>query len=103
MKFSFALAVTLMSGTLAFAAKVPSAQVVDSGSFGVYVDGKRVATESFKVEQRGTGSVAKSELKAQDGSTQRSEMELSAQGDIVHYGWQAIQPGKAMVTVDPKE
>jgi hypothetical protein len=103
MKFSFALPVTLVLAASCFAAKAPAPLVIDSGTFGVYVEGKRVATESFKIEQRGTGSVAKSELKAQDGNDQRSEMELSAQGEILHYGWQAIQPGKQALTVDPKE
>lgn len=103
MKFHFAAPVMVAVVSSMFAAKIPNAQVVDSGSFGVFVGGKRVATETFKVEQRAEGSTAKSELKSQDGSTQRSDMELTAQGDIVHYGWQQLEPSKAELSVVPKD
>jgi hypothetical protein len=99
------LAVLALSAALplAFAAKIPAAQVVDSGSFGIYVKGQRVATETFKIEQSASGSRIKSELKAQDGATQRSEMELTATGEIVRYDWQQVQPTKAEVAVVPKD
>jgi len=103
MKFRLATPVILVMVAAAFAAKIPNAQVVDSGSFGIFVGGKRVATETFKVERRADGSTVKSELKAQDGSTQRSDMELTAQGDIVHYGWQQIEPSKAELSIVPKD
>jgi hypothetical protein len=103
MKFHFAAPVIVAVVSSMFAAKIPNAQVVDSGSFGVFVDGKRVATETFKVEQRADGSTVKSELKSQDGSTQRSNMELTAQGDIVHYAWQQISPSKEELSVVPKD
>jgi hypothetical protein len=103
MKFRFATVVIIFVASCAIAAKAPSEQVVDSGSFGVYLNGARVATETFKIEQRPEGSIAKSELKAQDGATQRSEMELTPQGNIVHYGWEELQPRKEQVTVVPKD
>lgn len=103
MKFRFATIVIIFVASCAVAAKAPSGQVVDSGSFGVYLNGARVATEIFKIEQNPEGSIAKSELKAQDGATQRSEMELSPQGNIIHYGWEQIQPKKEQVTVVPKD
>ena len=103
MKFRFAAVVIICMLSCALIAKAPDAQIVDSGSFGVYVNGSRVATETFKVEQRPDGSVAKSELKAKDGATQRSEMELTAAGNIVHYGWEQLQPTKEQVTVVPKD
>ena len=103
MKFRFATVVIIFVASCAVAAKAPSGQVVDSGSFGVYLNGARVATETFKIEQRPEGSIAKSELKAQDGATQRSEMELTPQGNIVHYGWEELQPKKEQVTVVPKD
>ncbi len=103
MKFRFAIIVIIFVASCAVAAKAPSGQVVDSGSFGVYLNGARVATETFKIEQRAEGSIAKSELKAQDGATQRSEMELTPQGNIVHYGWEELQPHKEQVTVVPKD
>ena len=103
MKFRFAAIVITFVASCAVAAKAPIGQVVDSGSFGVYLNGSRVATETFKIEQRGEGSIAKSELKAQDGATQRSEMELTRDGNIVHYDWEQLQPKKEQVTVVPKD
>ena len=103
MKLHNAVSGALLITSLAFAAKVPSAQVVDSGSFGVYINGSRVATETFRIEQHADGSVAKSELKAQDGATQRSEMALTPQGNIVRYGWEQTQPRKEQITVVPKD
>ena len=103
MKSRFALVVILTAFSFAFAAKIPNAQVVDSGSFGIYLKGQRVATETFKIEQNAAGSTVKSELKAQDGATQRSEMELTPRGEIIRYGWQQMQPSKQEVNVVPKD
>lgn len=103
MKLRFVPSVIIVVISSALAAKIPSAQVVDTGSFGVYINGKRVATETFKIEQRPDGSTARSELKVQDGSMQRSEMELTPRGDIVRYGWQQVAPSKAEVSVVPKD
>ena len=80
-----AVLLTMFLGTTLIA-KAPSTQTVDSGSFGIYMNGKRVATETFKVEQRSDMSVARSDLKVQDsGVAQHSEMELSANGNLLHY------------------
>jgi hypothetical protein len=103
MKFRFAALVITGMVSTAFSAKAPTFQVVDSGSFGVFVNGARVATETFKVEQNAEGSIAKSEMKAQDGATQRSQMELTPSGNIVRYGWEQIQPKREQVTVVPKD
>jgi hypothetical protein len=103
MKFRFAGVVIVCVASSAIAGKTPTGQVIDSGSFGVYVNGARVATETFKIEQRPDISIARSELKAQDGATQRSEMELTPQGNIVHYGWEQLQPRRQQVTVVPKD
>jgi len=103
MKFRFSAPVVVVVVSCAFAGKVPNVQVIDSGSFGVYVNGTRVATETFKIEQRANGSFAKSELKAQGGAMQRSEMELTSKGEIVHYGWQQLEPKKEDLSVVPKD
>jgi len=103
MKFRFATVVIIFVASCAVAAKAPAGQIIDAGSFGVYLNGARVATETFKIEQRPEGSIAKSELKAQDGATQRSEMELTPQGNIIHYGWEQLEPHKEQVTVVPKD
>jgi hypothetical protein len=102
MKSRVVLSVLVMM-SFTFAAKIPNDTVVDSGSFGVYVNGTRVATETFKVEQRANGSLAKSELKAQGGGMQRSELELTPKGEIVRYGWQQLDPKKEDLSVVPKD
>src|SRR5438874_13304163 len=103
MKLAFTSFVMMMTIACALEAKAPSSQVIDSGSFGVFVNGRRVATETFKIEQRAGGSTAKSELKVEDGSMQRSEMELTDRGEIVRYGWQQEKPIKAELSVVPKD
>lgn len=102
MKLTLTTLVVMML-TCVLEAKAPTAQVIDSGSFGVFVNGKRVATETFKIEQREGGSMAKSELKVEDGSMQRSEMELTDRGEIVRYGWTQERPTRAELSVVPKD
>src|SRR5690348_6878846 len=85
----------------ALAAKLETSQAVDSGSFGVYVSGKRIATETFSVNQGPGGSVAKSQMKAEDGGAQASELELGGAGELRHYEWHELSPGKAEATVAP--
>lgn len=103
MKFASTSFVMMMTIACALQAKAPSAQVIDSGSFGVFVNGHRVATETFRIEQKTGGSTAKSELKVEDGALQRSEMELTDRGEIVRYGWQQEKPTKAELSVVPKD
>jgi hypothetical protein len=87
--------------------KQPSrGKMVDSGSFGVFVNGKRVATETFTIEQVGDGSLTKSEFKAEAGETkavQTSELQLSSSGDVRRYTWNELSPGKAQATVEPQQ
>ena len=65
----------LISGSFAASEKpgdknAKPATSVDSGTFGILVNGKRVATESFRVEQRSDFSTISSELKFSDASVQ---------------------------------
>lgn len=81
-------------------------EIVDSGSFGVFVGGKRVATEKFRIEKRDDGNVSSSELIADDGNqkfTQSSQLQLSANGDLQRYSWKEQNPGKGETTVEPKD
>jgi hypothetical protein len=78
--------------------------VVDSGSFGIFVGGKRVGTETFNVEQMVDYSVIKAEIKVDDGQTksvQSSEMQIKPNGDLRSYNWRSIQPQKEENTVEP--
>jgi hypothetical protein len=78
----------------------PTNNVVDSGSFGVFVNGNRVATETFNVQQSAEGSNTTSELKVSDGSRPpvSSAWQLTTTGDLRHYEW---HDGKDKTTVDP--
>jgi hypothetical protein len=81
-------------------------QLVDSGSFGVFVNGRRVATETFSIQQSGNGSVATSEFKTEEGmdkAAQSSELQLTSGGDLRRYEWKEGSPGKAQAVVVPNE
>jgi hypothetical protein len=70
--------------------KPAAAQVVDSGSFGVFVKGQRVITETFKVEQENGASIIKSQVKqaaGDDPTTQKSDLEITPTGELLRYEW----------------
>ena len=84
--------------------KVVAAQTVDSGSFGVFMNGRRVATETFSVQQSSDGSVVSSQFKTDEGvekAAQSSELQLTPNAEIRKYEWKEISPGKAQATVAP--
>lgn len=99
------LVALLASSLFCFSAdkKVP-ANVVDSGSFGIFVQGRRVGTEKFEIAQAIDGNVTRAELKVEDGghkALQRSELQLTTTGELRHYSWNEISPEKAEMTIDP--
>ncbi len=100
-------AILLAGSTCAFAKdKEIAAQMVDSGSFGVFMNGRRVATETFSIKQSPAGSVITSEFKADgpmDNSTQDSELQLTPAGELQKYEWKEVSPGKAQATVTPND
>jgi hypothetical protein len=69
--------------------KPAAAQIVDSGSFGVFVKGQRVATETFTIEQRSGSNLIKSQFKETDGSdpAQKSDLEITPNGELIRYEW----------------
>jgi hypothetical protein len=81
-------------------------QKVDSGSFGVFMNGRRVGTETFSITQNANGSVIQSEFKA-DGSAgqavQNSELQLTGTGEIRRYEWKEQSPGKAQSVITPND
>lgn len=86
--------------------KAADDKVWDSGSFGIFVNGKRVGTEKFKIQQRGDSSVTTSELKMQQGTykaSQKAEMDLARNGDLQSYTWESSQPKKEECKVDTKD
>jgi hypothetical protein len=86
--------------------KAPAAQMVDSGSFGVYMGGRRVATETFSILQDSNGSSITSEFKSEAGSdkaVQSSDLELAADGNLRKYEWHETSPGQSQASVVPNE
>lgn len=84
--------------------KEPEGQMIDSGSFGIFMNGRRVATETFSIQQNGTGSVAASQFKTEAGvdpASQSSELQLTPGGEIRKYEWRELGPGKASAVVMP--
>lgn len=81
-------------------------QTVDSGAFGVFISGKRVATETFTVQQSGKGSIVDSEFKSAPGmeeAQQSSELQLAANGELRKYLWKESEPEKITATVTPND
>lgn len=86
--------------------KEPAYQSVDAGSFGVFMSGRRVATEKFSIQQSASGSVATSEFKtdvATAPAVQSSELQLAPNGDLRKYEWKEVSPGKARAVITPND
>jgi hypothetical protein len=83
-----------------------SGQVVDSGSFSVLMNGKRVASETFSIHQNSEGSSVTSEFKTETGgdqAAQNSDLELGPNGDLKSYEWNETSPGKSHALVYPNQ
>ncbi|MFY9559244.1 MAG: hypothetical protein WAQ52_03335 [Terriglobales bacterium] len=86
--------------------KATEGQKVDSGSFGVFMNGRRVGTETFSITQNANGSVIQSEFKAEGSAgqaAQSSELQLTVSGEIRRYDWKEQSPGKAQSVVIPND
>jgi len=80
-------------------AKPDATQSVDSGSFGIFIKGQRVATESFHIQQQSGNSVIKSQLK-ETGSAdpaQKSDLEITGSGELLRYEWSQSSGGSLTV------
>lgn len=79
-------------------------QLIDSGSFGVFKNGQRVATETFSIKQGPAGSVVTSEFQGKlDNAIQDSELQLNSAGELQKYEWKELSPGKAEAVVSPND
>ena len=81
-------------------------RAVDSGSYSIFVNGRRVGTETFSIQQGTDFSVATAEVKieSQAGTaTQSSELEVASNGDLRRYFWRELSPGKAQTVVEYKD
>lgn len=100
-----ALALFLLSASLfATAGKknTSTEKVIDSGTFVVTMKGKQVATEKFEIVQMADMSVARAELRVDDGSKeQKAELQTASNGNLIRYIWK--QEGKGEAIVEPKD
>jgi hypothetical protein len=100
-------AVAVLLSPLVFAAstpKQPAGKMVDSGSFGVFMNGQRVATETFSIHQDDAGSSVLSDFKTEAGmdkAAQNSELQLDAKGNLKNYDWKETSPGQSQASVFP--
>ncbi len=86
--------------------KSPAPQMVDSGSFGVFINGQRVATETFSVHQSSEGSSIVSRFKSESGAEkaeQTSEWQITSSGDLRKYEWKEVSPGQSQAVVVPNQ
>jgi len=104
------LTLTVMwSSSLAYSASNPKdkdsgEQAIDSGSFGVFMNGRRVGTETFSIMQTRGGSTVRSEFKTMNApngveAVQSSELQLNSNGEIRRYEWKELSPDQASSTV----
>jgi hypothetical protein len=82
-------------------AKAPGSQMVDSGSFGVFVRGQRVMTETFSVQQDNGASTVKSHLQevGNSNANQNSELQMMGSGELIRYDW---NDANSSLVVTPK-
>lgn len=86
--------------------KKETGKVVDAGSFGIFVNGKRIGTETFHIEQRADVSVANSQIRVDDGTQkadQSSEMQITPKGELRLYTWKSTGGVKEESVVEPKD
>lgn len=73
-------------------------QTVDAGSFGVFIKGQRVATETFTIHQQSSTSFIKSQLKEAAGpASQKSDLEITSSGELLRYEWSQSTGGSLTV------
>jgi len=86
--------------------KQPEGKSVDSGSFGVFMNGKRIATETFAIQQSSAGSSVTSEFKAEAGTdraAQSCNLQLDSKGELKSYEWRESSPGQSHASVVPDQ
>ena len=82
----------------------PELKLVDSGSFGVFVNGQRVATETFNIKQVPAGSITTSDIKVEGtNQSQHSELQLSPLGTLIRYDWKETSGEKGQTDVVPSD
>ena len=98
------LAVLMLGLTATAAAKDAPASAVDSGSFGIFLNGKRTATEKFSVEQTSDGSLVTTDFKTEEATNaahQTTELKLGPAGELRRYEFKELAPGAQQAVLEP--
>jgi hypothetical protein len=103
------IAFAVLLATLSFAGTKPEnkTNVVDEGTFAIFLHGQRVATETFSIRQFPDSSITHSELhvdaNAQSGGAQQQSSDLTLRSDasLVRYEWKELAPGHNSAIVEP--
>jgi hypothetical protein len=86
-----------------------AATVVDQGSFGIFQNGQRLATETFTIRQYPDSNVTSSELRSDNGQQaagkvqQSSELTLLPNGNFSRYEWKQMIPTRSSATVEASD
>jgi hypothetical protein len=99
----------LLLTTLSFAGSKSNSNkpgtVVDEGSFGIFQNGQRVATETFTIRQFPDSNITSSQLHSEPGASTRleqtSELTLLPDGTLSRYDWKQQSPSRSSATVEP--
>jgi len=105
--FLLASSLAALSGSFAAdkkdKAKTEPPPTVDSGSFGIFIKGQRVATETFRIDQQNGASIIRSQVvdaSGGDSNSEKSDLQLSASGDLLRYEWSQAAGGSLSVFPD---
>jgi hypothetical protein len=105
---TFILATLLMLSAAAIAGEKNNlgkgGTVVDQGSFAIFQNGRRVATENFVIRQFPGSSLTSSELLEETGKVQQTgELTLLPDGNVSRYEWKQLMPIHASAIVEPSD
>lgn len=104
------IATIVLSATLSFAGSKPAAKsgtVVDEGTLAIFLNGQRVATETFNIRQYPDSSITHSELRgeanAQPPLRQTSDLTLRPDASLARYDWKELEPARTSAVVEPND
>ena len=96
--------VVLVAGQLSSQQRQNAAQMVDEGSFGIFMQGKRIGTERFQIQQTNDVGILTASITVDDGKNraeQHSEMQITANGALRRYTWSSTLPQAEQSVVEP--
>lgn len=84
--------------------KLPVGKMVDSGTYGIFQNGRRVATEAFSISTENGVSTIDSRIEQPDTNqvNQTSKMQIASDGSLISYEWHEMQEPNAELTLLPK-